>query len=124
MAIEHRMDGALGRDGNSGESTQEALANLAGTPAGVLALHVQDEIFHLEGKLIRIAVGPSASVRQPLHPTLLVATEDLAAFHPSPNTPSKASLPPKKQEEVSPMCPVRCVTYVSGRSPEGLREFH
>src|SRR5712692_10335864 len=109
MAIEHRMDGALGRDRNSGESAQEALANLAGTPARVLALHVQDEVFHLEGKLIRIAVGPSASVRQPCEP-------QTAAFHPSPNTPSKASLPPKKQEEVSPMCPVRCVTYVSGRS--------
>src|SRR5260370_21254444 len=79
MVNEHRMDGALGRDGNSGESAQEARANLEGTPAGVLALHVQDEIFHLEGKLIRIAVGSSASVRQPLHPTLLVATEDLVA---------------------------------------------
>src|SRR6266700_2500774 len=79
MAIEHRMDGALGRDGNSGESAQEALANLAGTPARVLALHVQDEVFHLEGKLIRIAVVPSASVRQSLHPTLLVATEDFVA---------------------------------------------
>src|SRR2546422_11766016 len=79
MAIEHRMDGALGRDGNSGESAQEALANLAGTPAGVLPLQVQDEFFHLEGKLIRIAVGSSASVRHPLPPTLLVATEDLVA---------------------------------------------
>src|SRR5437868_9059245 len=79
MAIEHRMDGALGRDGNSGESAQQALANLAGTPARVLALHVQDEVFHLEGKLMGIAVGPSAAVRQPLHPTLLVATEDFVA---------------------------------------------
>src|SRR6266699_1631096 len=79
MAIEHRMDGALGRDGNSGESAQEALANLAGTPARVLALHVQDEVFHLEGKLILIAVEPSASVRQPLHPSPLVATEDFVA---------------------------------------------
>src|SRR5947209_13516067 len=79
MAIEHRMDGALGRDGNSGESAQQALANLAGTPARVLALHVQDEVFHLEGKLIPIAVGSSASVRQPLHPTLLVPIEDLVA---------------------------------------------
>src|SRR2546429_9966170 len=79
MAIQHRMDGALGRDGNSGESAQEALANLAGTPAGVLALHVQDEVFHLEGKLIRIAVGSSASVRQPLHAAFLIAIEDLVA---------------------------------------------
>src|SRR5258706_397610 len=58
---------------------QAALANLAGTPGRVLALHVQDEVFHLEGKLMRIAVGPSAAVRQPLHPTLLVATEDFVA---------------------------------------------
>src|SRR5713101_2871091 len=143
MAIEHRMDGALGRDGNSGESAQEALANLAGTPGRVFALHVQDEVFHLEGKLMRIAVGPSAAVRQPLHPHTpgsgrrfcspscarsqtpcrdppfarrLAGEPRTVASHPSPNTPSKASLPPKKQEEVSPMCPVRCVTYVSGRS--------
>jgi len=64
---------------NSGESAPEALANLAGTPAGVLALHVQDEVFHLEGKLIRIAVGSSLRSVNPLHPTLLVATEDLVA---------------------------------------------
>src|SRR6266478_2796254 len=79
MAIEHRMDGALGRDRNSGESAQEALANLTRTPARVLALNVQDEVFHLEGKRMRIALGPSASIRQPLHPTLLVASEDFVA---------------------------------------------
>src|SRR6266403_1385222 len=67
------------RNSHPGESAQEALANLAGTPGRVLALHVQDEVFHLEGKLMRIAVGPSAAVRQPLHPTLLVATEDFVA---------------------------------------------
>jgi len=32
-----------------------------------------------------------------------------------------ASLPPKKQEEVSPMCPVRCVTYVSETAHKRLR---
>src|SRR5258708_26095597 len=42
MAIEHRMDGALGRAENSGESSQQALANPAGTPRRVLALHVHD----------------------------------------------------------------------------------
>src|SRR6266481_6022651 len=54
--------------------------------------------------------------RDPPFPRRLAGEPRTAAFHPSPNTPSKASLPPKKQEEVSPMCPVRCVTYVSGRS--------
>src|SRR5258708_19665019 len=101
MAIEHRMDGALGRDGNSGESAQEVLANLAGTPTRVLALHVQDEVFHLEGKLMRIAVGPSAAVRQPLRPTLLVATEDfLACLSRDPK------LPPQTLYLVSHRCPL------------------
>jgi len=31
MTIQHRMDGAFGGDGDSGESAEEALANLAGT---------------------------------------------------------------------------------------------
>src|ERR1700724_2235451 len=79
VAIQHRMNGAFGRYRDTGKPAQEALANLTGTPAGVLALHVQDEVFHLEGKLMRIAVGSSASVRQPLHPTLLVAIEDFVA---------------------------------------------
>jgi hypothetical protein len=56
---------------------QEALENLAATPARVLALHVQDEVFYLEGKLIRIA--SAASVCQPLHAAFLLAIEDLVA---------------------------------------------
>src|ERR1700720_3011981 len=79
MTIQHRMDGAFGGDGDSGESAEEALANLAGTPTRVFALHVENEILHLKRKLMRVAVGASASVGQPLHPTLLVAIEDLVA---------------------------------------------
>src|SRR6266404_9096607 len=97
MAIEHRMDGALGRDGNSGESAQEALANLAGTPGRVLALHVQDEVFHLEGKLMRIAVGPSAAVRQSNRAAMslhggLRSDSPVPASH---NIPRQASCPPQ-----------------------------
>jgi hypothetical protein len=73
MTIQHRMDGAFGGDGDSGESAEEALANLAGTPTRVFALHVENEILHLKRKLMGVAVGASASVGQPLHPTLLVA---------------------------------------------------
>src|ERR1700724_4738033 len=79
MTIQHRMDGALGGDRDSGESAEEAFANLAGTPTRVFALHVENEILHLKRKLMRVAVGASASVGQPLHPTLLVAIEDLVA---------------------------------------------
>ena len=40
-------------------------------PDGVLALHVQDVVLHLEGKLIRVAIGTPAPVGQPLNPALL-----------------------------------------------------
>jgi hypothetical protein len=49
-------------------------------------------------------------------PRRLAGEPQTATFRPSPNTPSKASLPPRLEEEVLPMCPVQCVTYVSGRS--------
>ena len=56
------MDGAFGWDGEVGESAKEALANLAGTPAGVLPFLVQDIVFHLEGKLVGVAIGTPASI--------------------------------------------------------------
>jgi len=57
----------------------EVAWNLAGTPTRVLALHVQDVVLPLKGELMGIAVGAPASVREPLHPTLFVAIEDLVA---------------------------------------------
>src|SRR5581483_365279 len=48
-------------------------------------------------------------------PRLPAAGPRSAVARPSPNTPSKASTPPPARK-VSPMCPVRFVTYVSGRS--------
>src|ERR1700731_474061 len=112
------MDGTFRRDGNAGEPAQQALTNFASTPAGVLMLYVQDEIFDLERKSVGVAIRTSASVREPLHAAFLVTIEDLiavlagdaklpekfrhrlagepqtAVFHPLPNTPSKASFPP------------------------------
>jgi hypothetical protein len=120
MAIKHRVNGAFGGDFDVGESPDEALSDLAGAPAGVFTLHVQDKVLHLERKLVGIAIGTAASVRQSLNSAFLVAIEDLVAglagdselptefghwlagdpqteaFRPSPNTPSRASLPPPK----------------------------
>src|ERR1700686_5910283 len=137
------MDGTFRRDGNTGEAPQQALTDFASTPAGVLVLYVQDEVFDLERKLVGVAIRTSASVRKPLHAAFLITIENLiaglagdaklpakfrhrlrrlagepqtAVSHPLPNTPSKASLPPLYREKVSPMCPVQCVTYVLGRS--------
>src|SRR5580704_14110499 len=79
MAIEHGMDGTFGRAGNSGEPAQQALTDFASTPAGVLVLYVQDEVFDLERKLVGIAIRSSASVREPLHTAFLITIEDLIA---------------------------------------------
>jgi len=79
MTIEHGMDGAFGWDGDVGESAKEALANLACAPTGVLTLHVQNIVFHLEGKLVGVAIGTPASIGQSVHPTFLIAIEDFIA---------------------------------------------
>jgi len=73
------MDGALGGDGDPGKSAEETLANFAGTPGAMLALHVQDVVLDLERQLVRIVMGAPALIRQPLHPALLVTIEDLVA---------------------------------------------
>src|ERR1700692_4796913 len=78
-AIQHRMDGTFRWDGNTGEAAQQALTNFASTPAGVLVLYVQDEIFHLERKSVGVAIRTSASVHEPLHAAFLITIEDLIA---------------------------------------------
>src|SRR5262245_46949361 len=66
MSMLHGVDSALGREEDAGEAAPETLANLAGTPARVLALHIQDEVLHLEGKLVGVVKWPPTSVGQPL----------------------------------------------------------
>src|ERR1700693_4127899 len=78
-AIQHRMNSSFRRDGNTGEAPQQALTNFASTPAGVLMLYVQDEIFDLERQSAGVAIRTSASVREPLHAAFLVTIEDLIA---------------------------------------------
>jgi hypothetical protein len=53
---------------------------------------------------------PRSSLRRP------AAEERTAGARPLPNTPSTASTPPPERGKVLPMCPVRSVTYISGRS--------
>ena len=79
VAIQHCMDGAFGGNLDIGESPAEALSDLAGTPTGVLALHVQDVVLHLKGKLMGVAEGTAAPIGEPLNSALLVAIEDLVA---------------------------------------------
>ena len=44
------MDGAFGGDLDTGEPPDQALSDLTGAPAGVLALHVQDIVLHLNNQ--------------------------------------------------------------------------
>ncbi len=73
------MDRAFGGDLDTREPPDQALSDLTGAPAGVLALHVQDKVLHLEGKLMGISIGTPAPIGEPLNSTLLVAIEDLVA---------------------------------------------
>src|ERR1700682_1041849 len=79
VTIQHRMDSALGRNGNAGEPANQAFADFSSTPAGVLALHIQDVVLDLERKLVGIALGTPACVSEPLHPPFLIRIEDLVA---------------------------------------------
>ena len=97
---------------------------------GVLLLHIQDVVLRLKGKLVGVTERAPAAVGQALQATFPIAIEDFVAglagdperpaqlrhglagepqtaiSHPSPNTPSQASLPPRKRG--------KSVTYVSG----------
>jgi hypothetical protein len=133
IAIENCMDGAFGGHWNTGEPAHQAFPDFASTPAGVLTLHVQDVVLHLEGELIRVPKGTSAPVRQPLQPHIpgsdrkscnrscgksrtlckvpplarrLAGEPQTAVFHPLPNPPFTASLPPQKGEKCN-----LCVRY-------------
>ena len=71
------LNGAFGRDGDTGKSADQALADFPSPPAGVLVLHIQNKVFHLERKLVGVAVRTAAPVGEPLNATFLIAIEDL-----------------------------------------------
>src|SRR6266480_4443728 len=72
VAIQHRMDRAFGRNSHSGEPPDEALPDFTSTPAGVLALDVQNVVFNLKRKLTAKAIGSATPVRQSLDPAFLI----------------------------------------------------
>ena len=79
VAIEHRVDGAFGGDGNTGEPACQALANFASAPTGMLLFHVENVVLDLKWKLVSVTIGTPASVREPMNPAFLVTIEDLVA---------------------------------------------
>src|SRR5690348_12025138 len=144
MPVEHGVDRALGRNADVAvQSADQELADLAGTPMGLVALGRDDQALDLPRQLVGVANRPARAIGQGLETVSLVALEDLVAGlarnaeratdlthrfavqQPSDepqalvhhrNTPSTASTPPPERGKLLPMCPVRSVTYVSGRS--------
>src|SRR6185503_2827886 len=137
---------AFGWNRNSRKSTQQLFPDLASTPAGVLLLHVQYVILHLERKLVGITIRPAAAIGKPINPKILVPIKDLVSGLPrdtklstklghrltcqspshklKPLVHNRTLLPRHHflpREEVLPMCPVQTVTYVSGRSSPSIQ---
>jgi hypothetical protein len=55
------------------------LADLRGTPAGVLALELQDQVLDLKGEFAALAVGSATAIRETFQAAVLVAGKDLVA---------------------------------------------
>src|SRR5271155_4124077 len=83
MAIQDGMNGAASWDFHfRGQSSKEALPDLAGAPVRFLALGRYDGRFDLLGQLVGIAVGAPGPIREPLQSAFLIALKDLVAGFP------------------------------------------
>ena len=139
VAIENRMDGALGWNPDIAvEPPDQELADLARAPMRLLGLQPDDQALDLLRQLVGVAHRPARPVAQGLKPMLLVAIENLVAglagyaeipadvrhglpvqqtgdkakalFHHRTRFPRHQHLPPAKGEKCYP-----CVRY--GMSP-------
>src|ERR1700676_318273 len=80
MTIEDGVDGAAGRDLYfTRKSSEEALPDLAGAPAGFLAFTGDDGRFDLLGQLVGVSMGAPGAIREPLQSAFLITLEDLVA---------------------------------------------
>src|SRR5215472_3865875 len=80
MPVQDGVNGAASGDLDfAGQSSKEALPDLAGAPVRFLALGGYDGRFDLLGQLIGIAVGAPGTIREPLHSAFLITLEDLVA---------------------------------------------
>src|SRR5215472_5374281 len=77
MTIQDSMNRTFGWNFDARESSCKTLPDFTGAPARVLLLHMQNIVLYLKRQLVRIVMGSTAAVGQPLHPTFLIAIEDL-----------------------------------------------
>src|SRR6267142_6896646 len=141
------MDRAFGRNPDIAVKTpEEELADLACAPVRLLSLQPDNQSLDRLRQLVGVAHRPARPIAQRLQPVLLVTIENLVAgltgyaeipadvghsfaiqqaghkakafFHHRTRFPRHPHLPPAKRRKVLPMCPVRNVTYVSGRTQQ------
>ena len=80
MAIEHRMDGAFGRNPDIAvEPSYQQLPDLARAPVRLLGLEPDNQALELLRQLVGIAHRPPRAVAQRRQPVLPVAIENLVA---------------------------------------------
>src|SRR6267143_560638 len=80
VPVENGVDRALGRNADVAvQSADQDLADLAGTPMGLVALGRDDQALDLPRQLVGVANRPARTVGQGLEAVFLVALEDLVA---------------------------------------------
>src|SRR5260370_35449377 len=78
MSIEHRVDGAAGRNLNfTGKATQQTFADLACTPVGLLSFELENGGLHLLGQLVAVTSRPTRTVRQSFQTGFFITVKDL-----------------------------------------------
>jgi hypothetical protein len=80
MTIEHRMDGAFGRNPDIAvEPPDQELPDLAGAPVRLLGLEPDNQALDLLGQLVGVADRAPRAIAQGLQSVLLVAVKNLVA---------------------------------------------
>src|ERR1700730_5621845 len=80
MTIEDGVNGAASWDFYfRGQSSKEALPDLAGAPVGFLTLGGNDGRFDLLRQLVCISMRAPGTIREPLQSAFLIAVDDLVA---------------------------------------------
>src|SRR6202022_4913684 len=80
VPVEHGVDRALGRNPDVAvQSADQELADLAGTPMGLVALGRDDQALDLPRQLVGVANRPARAIGQGLETVFLVALENLVA---------------------------------------------
>jgi hypothetical protein len=83
MSVEYRMDCRMSRNAHIPcQATYQQFPDLAGTPAGLVLLCLDDRPLDRDGQLVGVPHGPTGPVLQGDQPFFLVAIEDLVACLP------------------------------------------